>query len=386
MGAARNYKKYKKLNRNGSEIRLLEVLPAANVEDGLKCRLVNTKPTDELDFIGLSALTGGAGQGEGDGDDDATQQQQCTTETLVLLGNHRHVKVAITAALGEALRHLRAVFCQHPDHHHHHHPSAAAWLPHHPWQAGMLMRDLLLDGQSSSSGGNGKLLVWAPELCINHDDAQELAGRREHMRLAYKKAKAVVGWLGPRDETSDTAVEIIRMIDAAMPANFGHPADKIQHPEHYAPRCEWLDALKWFWEVPAGTRDPTDTLVFRSISGFMARPYLQSDWILQDLAMATCPTFLIGDKIIPWTQMLRFLRNNEDLVENGATMFPDEFRELIQFLPLGAIYTLLKDFGDAQHSRDSLALGPKITSTRLINATASPSYPLSSSNSTTSFE
>lgn len=79
--------------------------------------------------------------------------------------------------------------------------------------------------------------------------------------------------------------------------------------------------------------------------------------------------------------MLRFLRNNEDLVENGATMFPDEFRDLIQFLPLGAIYTLLKDFGDAQHSVDSLLLGPTAPSTRLSQSSSKLFTPDSSSNS-----
>lgn len=264
MAAVRNYK-YKKLNRNGSEIRLLEVCPAEGVEDRLKCRLVNVKPIDDLEFIGLSAVAGDFSK----------------TETIVLNNNQR---VAIPADLGEALRHLRAAL--QPDQ-----LTTPAWLTH-LWKG---MRDLRQDQ-------SGKLLVWTAELCVNPHDPQEQAGRREHMRLAYRKAKMVVGWLGPRDETSDTAVEIIRTIDRAMPANFGLPDDKLKHPENYAPRCEWLDELKWFWEVPAGLDDPRDSLVFRSISQFMSRPYLQSDWVLQEIAMATCPSFLVGDKMISWKQ------------------------------------------------------------------------------------
>lgn len=241
MVTSRNYNKYKKLNRDGSEIRLLEVLPAGGVEGGLKCRMVNAKHTNDLEFIGLSALAG-----------DTTQ-----TETIVLNNSH---KVAIPADLGEALRHLRSIFL-HPD------QLATPARLTHLWKG---VRDFRQDQWT------GKLLVWTAELCVNRYDPQEQSRRHEYMRLAYKKAKMVVGWLGPRDETSDAAVEIIRTIDRAMPANFGNPDDKLYHPENYAPRCEWLDELKWIWDVPPELDDPTDTLVFRSISAFMARPYLQA--------------------------------------------------------------------------------------------------------------
>lgn len=69
--------------------------------------------------------------------------------------------------------------------------------------------------------------------------------------------------------------------------------------------------------------------------------------------MATFPAFLIGDQIVSWLEVLRLNRNNEELIDHGALLFPEEFRKLIHFMPMGAIYTLLKEFERTRKLGDS---------------------------------
>ena len=72
------------------------------------------------------------------------------------------------------------------------------------------------------------------------------------MALAYAAAKMVVGWLGPRDATSDTAVQVIRAIDEACPPRFGEPGDRRAHPDNYGPEMVFLEGVAHLWDLRSG--------------------------------------------------------------------------------------------------------------------------------------
>ncbi|KAI1849028.1 hypothetical protein JX265_013678 [Neoarthrinium moseri] len=141
-----------------------------------------------------------------------------------------------------------------------------------------------------------------------------------------------------------------------MPANFGDPEDRRQHPENYAPGYRWMADMKWMWDSPGDTTDPTQFPSFVAIKRFLGRAYMQHGWILEEIAMATFPAFLIGDEIVSWMEVLRLNRNNEELIDNGAKLFPEEYRSLIHCMPLGTIYTLLKEFDRRQKLASSFNL------------------------------
>ncbi|KAM5343880.1 hypothetical protein ACJ41O_012417 [Fusarium nematophilum] len=336
---------YRSLDPTGNEVRLLELqLPSTNdVHERLVCRIVHERLSDASDFIGLSSLYGDV----------------AVTESIQLDGS----RVAIPANVAQALRYVRAVFLA---------PSpptpcsstaslgdeararnrAEAPLPPLPppppkkapgWLRSLFkgVRHMFAD---PSKGARPPLRIWLDLLCINRRDAREERERRSHMARAYRHAKMVVSWLGPKDSTSDLAIEIIRAWDKCMPIKFGEPGDREAHPENYAPRLQWMGPVAHLSDIPEGITDPREVPSYKAVSEFLNRPYFRNAWILEDMAMARFPAFLLGDDIVSWMQILRLNRVNEDIKDNGADMFPDELRPLLEYMPLGSVYTFLKEF------------------------------------------
>ncbi|KAK1241842.1 hypothetical protein MKX07_007665 [Trichoderma sp. CBMAI-0711] len=330
--------RYRPLDRSGNEIRLLELQPATtnDINERVVCRLVHERLSDSQshDFIGLSALYG-----------DIT-----VTETIMVNG----AAICIPVHLAQALRHMRAVFL-------------AASLPtpdasrtdlqdgvDAPKKAPGWLRSLLknvrhmLAEPGTSRGGTPPLRIWLDLLCINPRDKREEAERRAHMARAYRHARMVVGWLGLKDATSDLAIEIIKAWDKCMPLTFGEPGDRELHPDDYAPVLQWMGPVAHLSDIPEGITDPREVPSYKAISDFLNRPYFRNSWILDDMSKARFPAFLLGDDIVSWMQVLRLNRVNEDIKDHGADMFPDELRPLLEYMPLGSVYTFLKEFDNRQ--------------------------------------
>lgn len=51
---------YRPIRLDKHEARLLEIEAGRNIDDPIRCRLINVKITEDLEFIGLSALWGNA--------------------------------------------------------------------------------------------------------------------------------------------------------------------------------------------------------------------------------------------------------------------------------------------------------------------------------------
>ncbi|KIL88153.1 hypothetical protein FAVG1_08231 [Fusarium avenaceum] len=334
---------YRPIDLAAREVRVLELQasPTNDINDRIVCRLVHEKLSDSPDFIGLSALYG-----------DITN-----TELIVLNGS----KVAIPADLAQALRYVRDVFLGprslsnanstsqvniETDLQQQQQPSPPPSPTKKPpgWLRSFLKKLVV----PASRNDRPPLRVWVDLLCINRRDKREEAERRAHLARAYRQARLVVGWLGPKDATSDLAIEIIRAWDSCMPANFGEPGDREENPENYAPILQWMGPVAHLSDIPEGITDPTEVPSYRAISGFLNRPYFRNTWILDDIAMASFPTFMVGDGIVSWMQILRLNRVNEDIKDHGAEMFPSELRPLLEYMPLGSVYTFLKEFDRRQ--------------------------------------
>lgn len=325
--------RYCPLDRSKNELRFLELRAPTtdDVNERIICRLVHDRlsdnPTEQFDFIGLAALVGDA----------------AATEPITLNGS----RVVIPANIAQAIRHARSVFL---------HPvpptpnSSTADLPAQaptpskraPRWLQSLFRNIRQVFEQPTPGM--PLRIWLDTLCINSRDAREQAERRSHMARAYRHARTVVGWLGTRDATSDLAIEIIRAWDECMPASFGEPGDREAHPENYAPTLQWMGPVAHLSNIPKGIKDPREVPSYKAISSFLNRPYFRNAWMLEDMAMARFPAFLLGDDIVSWIQVLRLNRVNEDIKDHGADMFPDELRPLLEYMPLGSVYAFLREF------------------------------------------
>ncbi|KAL7957570.1 hypothetical protein V8C34DRAFT_314736 [Trichoderma compactum] len=335
--------RYRPLDRSGSEIRLLELQPAAtnDINERVVCRLVHERLSDSSDFIGLSALYG-----------DIT-----VTETIFVSG----AAISIPVHLAQALRYMRAVFLaaalptpnasmtdlQAP-------AAVPAPLPIPPKKAPGWLRSLLktvrhiMTEQDAPRGGNPPLRIWLDLLCINGRDAHEESERRAHMARAYHHAKMVVGWLGLKDSTSDYAIEVVKALDKHMPATFGEPGDRELHPDDYAPVLQWYGPIAHLSRIPEGITEPRELPSYKAISEFFNRPYFRNAWILDEMSKARFPAFLLGDDIVSWMQVLRVNRINEEVKDHGAYIFPDAMRTRLEYLPISSAYAFLKEFDNRQ--------------------------------------
>lgn len=359
--------RYQPLNRSRNEVRLLALrhAPTNDINERVVCNLVHESLSDTSEFIGLSSLYGDIAD----------------TELILLNGS----KIAIPAQLAQALRYIRAVFLAagpptpsaSTADIHGQRPVDTPAVPLPPKKAPGWLRSLLKNakhmlGEPAKSGPSRSrtrpLRIWLDLLCINGRDQQEELERRSHTGRAFRHAKMVVGWLGPRDSTSDLAIHIIRAWDKCMPASFGEPGDREAHPENYAPILQWMGPVAHLSDIPDGITDPREVPSYKAISSFLNRPYFRNAWILDEMAMARFPAFLLGDDIVSWMQILRLNRVNEDIKDHGADMFPDELRPLLEYMPLGSVYAFLKAFDMRQKLDGNAPLTPTTTTTSSIRS------------------
>lgn len=204
------------------------------------------------------------------------------------------------------------------------------------------VRSILPDSRDQSRHARPEpLRSWTESLCIDSQNPQELSQRRETILKAYTSAKMVVGWLGLKDESSDMVIETMHTIDAAMPPRFGSPEDRELHPEHYAPQHVWMKDMMPLWTLAPGTQSLEEWPIYVAMHAFMSRPFFQREWILNEIAMARYSAFHLGDTISSWRHVVRMNRATEELADNGASGFPEEFRKALDFFPLTTVYTLL---------------------------------------------
>ncbi|KAK7957712.1 hypothetical protein PG988_012560 [Apiospora saccharicola] len=335
-----------RLDLSKNQIRMVELQPAPDIGDRVVCRLVNLTLTDKLEFVALSSLLGDA---------------PITTEFVTV--NDRAIRIPTT--IEQALRHVRAVFLpavslndcsSSPTDDSTTHISIRsngsgsgsgsgsgngngngndnyreAWekLPPTPkrertlpparkppgWLVQMLknVRSILPDPSKSRKDRDAPkqtpntLYVWIDALCVNRNSAAESSGLLCHMGAVYRQAKMVIGWLGLKGPDTDLGVE------------------------------GWMKQLEPVWG------ETVNSPYYPGIYDMLSRPYFNRNWILDELALARYPAFLIGDRILSWNQVLAANRIAEEIRDHESDVCPPEMKHLMHEWPLGTVYTLLRE-------------------------------------------
>ena len=279
---------YRRLDPAKREFRLLEIKPAQNLNDPLDCRLVTVRLSEEPEYIALSSLYG-----------DSTDLDK------IWVGGRN---VTLTTHQVAALKNIRAVF----------YPTISRRFQRKPVRtphsAPRWLRQLFgVDKERNRDQLEQKSLrVWLDMVCVNQRDDNEKSRQLSEMRTIYRSAELVVGWLGPKMEHTDAAMMTLAEIEDAMPARWGDPGDKEKHPENYSPEHRWAEPITHIWAAGPDGEIPFLMPHWVGCNDFMGRPYFQRRWILEELAMARFPTFLIGDTVVPWKQVLRLNRMMEE--------------------------------------------------------------------------
>ncbi|ETN41635.1 uncharacterized protein HMPREF1541_03571 [Cyphellophora europaea CBS 101466] len=132
---------------------------------------------------------------------------------------------------------------------------------------------------------SGRFRLWVDAVCINQLDNEERSAQVAIMRLFYSQAWSVIGFLGPQEDNSDKALDLISSLAENFDSNEKCEElreNMMQHKFSHTPGA-WL-ALK--------------RLTFR--------PYWERLWVMQELALGGTRTLLIcGSKRISWQTFCR---------------------------------------------------------------------------------
>lgn len=300
---------YNKLSTSRDEVRFLEIEPANSINEQVVCRLVTLPLRKDVEFIAISSLLG-----------DARQQDRIILDRS---------PIAVPTHIALALKHVRAVF----------YPAVLKASQENvgkKQQSPGWLKSLLRHFGGKEHDGRPKLRVWIDCICLNGMDARESSKHRLIMYHVYQEAQMVVGWVGLKIPQTDLGIQLIQAFDHAMPETWQEPGDKEAHPENYSPQHEWaipvIDLFNPQADAAIGTAD------------FLNRDFFHRRWILEEMAMARVPTFLIGDAIVSWKQILRLNLAMEEFKDHESNVCPASTRPLIHEFPLGTIHELLDEF------------------------------------------
>ncbi|KAK7976681.1 hypothetical protein PG989_015144 [Apiospora arundinis] len=351
--------KYRKLSRSKNEIRLLELFPAHDAAAPVVCRMITVPLTDDLEYLALSSLYG-----------DHNDNQR-------IVVNDQHV--LITTHLAQALKHVRTVFF----------PSLVRRQQEQAAIVAAQQQKQRARQRAQSSGrgtprwlqsllrGVGSILpgpeleattplrLWVDVLCINQADDGEKSRQRSGIAAIYGSAKMVIGWLGLKTPETDAALAALHEIHATMPRHWGDPEDMAAHPENYSPKHVWVKSLAHIFAAREDDGAPAFACEhWVGATDFMHRPYFQRRWILEEIALAKYPTFLIGDAIVSWKLVLRLNLFMEEFKEKESEVFPADLRVKIVELPLGTVHALLDEFAKRSKLEAAISLDSSKSSER----------------------
>jgi hypothetical protein len=140
--------RYRNLDASHQEIRLLRILPKIVDHAPIECEILHTSLNDPRNYIAISYAWG-----------DAENTQ------VIILDGH---EFPVTVSLWQALERLRSA--------------------------------------------SYAVIVWADAVCINQQNTEERGMQVRFMARIYNLAFEVMVWLGPEDEDSHLALDLLRQI------------------------------------------------------------------------------------------------------------------------------------------------------------------------------
>ncbi|KAF2805885.1 HET-domain-containing protein [Mytilinidion resinicola] len=133
---------------------------------------------------------------------------------------------------------------------------------------------------------NDRRDLWIDAICINQSDAEEKTSQVQLMRHIYRKASAVIIWLGPSTPATDTALEWIDKIGGAL-LDIGLwelGQDELRGWDG------WLQEGRYVFAVLF----PTD---------LKQRAWFTRAWCLQELANACVAILRCGEREVEYTRL-----------------------------------------------------------------------------------
>ena len=268
---------YHSLDHSTSEIRLLHVFPAPSVKDGLRCGLRIVALDDKPRFEAISYAWG-----------DVNHRQ-----SLVLEGE----SCSISQNLADALCHFRS--------------------------------------------GSHPIELWADQLCINQNDADERNQQVRLMARIYRQALRVRIWLGKAGPQNEKLMEIL------------------------SGRFEITETA-----MLASTRGRVDAVTFSLLTILLTRPWWTRLWVLQEVVLAREAHLYCGTQYVSLRTLLTTSQKLNTLNTSEAwNSSPQSTLERTQFIR--TLQRKLEIFSFLQDLREQTELAEEYRETQATQTQAS---------------
>lgn len=125
--------------------------------------------------------------------------------------------------------------------------------------------------------------IWIDAVCIDQRDTSEKSVQIPRMRSIYEQAKAVIAWLGPANDESDTAMEALKEI-----------GEKVLH-------CGSLRKIVAGRHNERIRRMESEvTVPISPLVSLFERGFWRRIWIMQEICLAKVLVFVCGRTTVAW--------------------------------------------------------------------------------------
>ncbi|KAF2140466.1 uncharacterized protein K452DRAFT_252116 [Aplosporella prunicola CBS 121167] len=155
-------------------------------------------------------------------------------------------------------------------------------------------------------------LLWADAICINQGDLAERAQQVQIMDCVYKSARVCLIWLGPSDEDTDVAMQLMRDISAEVCKRKGIAPEDLEREFDENGR-DMLQAK----HIGFNNLPPPNSPLWVSLGRLFKRKWFSRMWVLQEAHFARAVKVYCGAAQTTWAPVHHaadwFLTNSYDL-------------------------------------------------------------------------
>ena len=210
----------------------------------------------------------------------------------------------------------------------------------------LYVTQILYDALRTLRRATASRLLWIDQLCINQEDVTERSCQVRLMRLIYNRADLVIAWLGPEDEYTAAAFQLVQTMLT----------------KHVSPDVSLDAEPEVIWDkqqMDAMGLPHFPSFAWEALARLFERPYFRRTWVVQELVVASDTIIRCGSFTISWEYVEYIARS---LLATGW------IRALKKVYGSNCIPNYVQTISNIKGSFAELKGGPGIPLSLLLNA------------------
>lgn len=145
---------------------------------------------------------------------------------------------------------------------------------------------------------------WIDAICVDQSNVLERNAQVAIMADVFRSAQGVIIWLGPEDQFTTDALEVVEAISPLITLRSSHLSSKAKQAWDDTSYTDFFDS-SWYSRVAEaiGLRGNITHHQWLGLLALVSRPWFQRAWVVQELALARRATVVCGDRMVYWTQL-----------------------------------------------------------------------------------